>query len=115
MPAAKDFESRLGALGTVGKNGNTRPDLHLDVPGSTVPGRHLHHSMRGHLVISATPWLGVSHANGVVCIEGLPEGKVELTLWQAEQFAKQPSLRPEAGNFTSAQARQSLTPRGRRN
>jgi plastocyanin len=111
VPPAKEFEYRLGPQG---KGSNASPDLRLDVAGAIVLGCHLHNSMRGHLVVSATPWFGVSDANGVVRIEGLPEGAVELTLWHPEQLADQPPLRVQAATFSSTEARLNFTPPRRR-
>jgi plastocyanin len=44
-------------------------------------GCHLHGSMQGHIVVTQAPFFGVTDANGVLRIAGVPAGKASLTLW----------------------------------
>lgn len=125
-PAAASFELRLDAAPTaVGPNDDSKSgavahkranaDVKLDKPGPIGLGCHLHSSMRGQVYVSASPWFGKSDANGIVTIEGVPDGAAEASLWHADQLQDQPALRLSVtGAPTSAAAQLNFTPRRRR-
>ncbi|MBI3369605.1 MAG: plastocyanin [Burkholderiales bacterium] len=72
---AQQFEFRMaGAKG----DKLSSADLKLDTAGQIALGCHLHGSMRGHLLVSATPWFGVTDDNGQVSVANVPDGQVEL-------------------------------------
>lgn len=73
-------------------------DVMLDAPGVITVGCHIHGSMRGHVLVSATPWVGVTDAQGRVSISGVPEGEVEVRVWHPEQLVDQPVQRVQVGS-----------------
>ena len=107
---AKEFEFRLPAKR---KGNNTSPELKLEVAGSVLLGCHLHNSMRGHLVISNTPWFAVTDEQGKVRIDGVPEGQAEIKLWHPDQLTEQPAQRVQVSANVSTEGKLNFTPRRR--
>ena len=107
---AKEFEFRLP---TKRKGNNTSPELKLDVAGSVLLGCHLHNSMRGHLLISNTPWFAVTDDQGKVRINGVPDGQAEIKLWHPDQLQEQPPQRVQVAATVSAEGKLNFTPRRR--
>ena len=107
----QQFEFRLAAV----RGGREAPaaDVVLDTPGSIALGCHLHGSMRGHLVVSATPWVAVSDAQGVATLHGVPEGAVLVKLWHPDQLVDQPVTRLQTVGDTRAEASLNFSPRRR--
>lgn len=94
VPPARSFEFRLpppqgGKLATA--------EVSLDAPGVITVGCHIHGSMRAHVLVSATPWVGVTDAHGKVSIPGVPEGDVEVRVWHPEQLVDQALQRATVG------------------
>jgi plastocyanin len=87
VPAVKDFEMRLGAA-TTGSQPKSA-EVVMDKPGAIGLGCHLHGSMRGHLLVTDTPYFAKTNAQGVALIEGLPPGKAQLKLWHPDQLSEQ--------------------------
>lgn len=106
----KEFEFRLQPQR---KGNHLSPELRLDVAGSIVIGCHLHNSMRGHIFVSASPWVAVSDAQGRVRLEGAPDGQAELRLWHPDQLTEQASQRLQLAGNASAEAKLNFTPRRR--
>ncbi|WP_395699804.1 plastocyanin [Aquabacterium sp.] len=108
---AKEFEFRMAAM----KNGKEGPpaDLKLEVPGSIVLGCHLHGSMRGHVLVSPTPWYAVTDDKGVARITNVPDGQVELKLWHPDQLTDQATQRVQAAGAMSIEAPLNFAPRRR--
>ncbi len=108
---AKEFEFRMAAV----KNGKEAPpaELKLDVPGSIVLGCHLHGSMRGHVLVSGTPWYGVTDDKGVATIANVPDGQVELKLWHPDQITDQAPQRLQAAGTMATEAKLNFAPRRR--
>jgi len=105
---AKDFEMRLPAA-TGDKVSSV--ELKFDRPGAIVLGCHLHSSMRGHLFVSETPWVGVTDASGRAVIAGVPEGAVDVRAWSPEQLVEQPrSTRQVAGAAANVETTLNFTP-----
>ena len=108
-PPVKNFELRLDAAeGTTApaanneysspaparkKSGASSVDVKLEQAGAIGLGCHLHSSMRGQVYVSGTPWFGKTDANGVLSIEGVPDGAAELSLWHPDQLQDQPPMR----------------------
>lgn len=108
---AQQFEFRLAAL----RGGReAREDLKTEVPGTVALGCHIHGSMRGHLVISTTPWVGVSDERGQVTLANVPDGPVQLRLWHPDQLLEQPAQRLQAAGTASVEARLNFSPKPRR-
>ena len=107
---AKEFEFRLAAKR---KGNNASPELRLDVAGSVVLGCHLHNSMRGHLVVTNTPWFAVTDEQGKVRIDGVPEGQAEIKLWHPDQLTEQPAVRAQISGSVSTEGKLNFTPRRR--
>lgn len=106
----KTFEFRLAATG---RSGDTSEPVKLDLPGTLLLGCHLHGSMRGHVLVSATPWFAVTDERGRARVEGLPEGAVELRLWHPDQLGEQAPQRLLLGPSLGTEARLNFTPRRR--
>jgi plastocyanin len=107
---AKQFDLRVGAA----KSGKEQSsDIVLDQAGVIALGCHLHGSMRGHLFVSATPWVAVSDANGRARLEGVPDGMAELRVWHPEQVTEQVSQALQVGADSQAQPKLNFSPRVR--
>ncbi len=78
------FELRLDGKAE-GKPAKTA-DATFDKAGAVLLGCHLHSSMRGHVYVSDSPWAAVTNADGVVKIEGVPNGAVQVRVWHADQL-----------------------------
>ena len=128
-PAVTSFEFRLDAADAPAAprddykpapparkpSGASSAEIKVDRPGAIGLGCHIHASMRGQVYVSATPWFGKSDANGVVSIEGVPDGGADVTLWHADQLQDQPPLHVQvAGATVKASAQLNFTPRRRR-
>lgn len=106
----KAFEFRLAAAG---KPGDASEPVKLELPGSILLGCHLHGSMRGHVLVAATPWFAVTDERGRARIEGLPEGAVELRVWHPDQFTDQAAQRLQLGPALGSDVKLNFTPRRR--
>jgi plastocyanin len=113
VPAAKDFELRLGAqvAGSKPKSG----EVVLDKAGAIGLGCHLHGSMRGHLWVSDSPYFAKTNTQGVAVIHGVPQGKAQLALWHPEQLTEQPATSVQTSDQpSSVSATLNFTPKARR-
>ncbi|MBI5258042.1 MAG: plastocyanin [Burkholderiales bacterium] len=108
---AQQFEFRMAAA-KADKPG-APADLKLDVPGTIALGCHLHGSMRGHVLVSATPWFAVTDDKGVATVANLPDGQVELKLWHPDQLTDQAGTRLQAAGSMNAEAKLNFNPRRR--
>lgn len=111
---ASQFEFRLAAL----KRGvESQADVRMDLAGTVVLGCHLHGSMRGHLFVSPSPWVGVTDDYGRVQLPDVPPGQAELRLWHPDQLVAQTAQRLDVGagsaSAASAEAALNFTPRRR--
>jgi plastocyanin len=90
-------------------------DAAFDKPGPVLLGCHLHASMRGHVYVSSSPWAAISNADGLVQFDGVPDGVVQVKVWQADQLldiAPQSLTLSPAGAKTTMQL--SVVPRRRK-
>ena len=71
---AKSFELKLYI-------GTPAAPVVFDKPGVVVMGCNIHDPMVAYVVVSDTPWMGVSDAAGQVRIDGVPAGEYELEYW----------------------------------
>ncbi len=111
VPPATAFEVRLPAA----KSQASSTDLKLDNPGTITLGCHIHGSMRGHVFISPSPWVGVTDEAGKLTLSGVPAGAADLKLWHPEQLTEQTSKRLDVGPATaSAQASLNFSPKAKR-
>ena len=89
--------------------------MKLEQAGAIGVGCHLHSSMRGQVYVSGTPWFGKTDANGVLSIEGVPDGAAELSLWHPDQLQDQPPMRLQVTTAPLKAASQlNFVPRKRR-
>jgi plastocyanin len=86
-------------------------DVKLDTPGSIVLGCHLHGSMRGHVVVSVTPWYAVTDAEGRASVANVPDGQAELRLWHPDQLTDQPAAKVQVAGTLSQSAQLNFTPK----
>ena len=111
VPPAQQFEFRMAAVKSNGTAASA--EIKLDVPGTIALGCHLHGSMRGHVLISSTPWAGVSDDKGQVSLVNVPDGQLEIKLWHPDQLSDQPSTRLQASGAVQQALTINLTPRRR--
>lgn len=107
---AQQFEFRMAAF--KGEKESTA-DLKLDTPGVIALGCHLHGSMRGHILVSNTPWVAVTDEQGRASLPQLPDGQADLKLWHPEQLTDQTPLRLQLVGDQAAEARVNFAPRRR--
>ena len=107
---AKQIDIRMGPAHS-GKD--ISADIVLDQAGAIVLGCHLHGSMRGHVLVSDTPWSAVSDAAGRVRIEGVPDGAAELRVWHPDQLTDQAVQPLQVGAASAAETKLNFTPRTR--
>lgn len=69
-------------------SGTPSEPIHFNQSGLVVLGCNIHDQMRGYILVSDSPFFGVSDAQGQVQIQtGIP-GTYELGLWNPEQEAQ---------------------------
>ena len=111
IPPVKNFEYRLTPPR---KGGDTSADLRFDTAGHVVLGCHLHNSMRGHVVVSPTPWFAITDANGRATIANVPAGAADARTWHPDQIVEQAATRLQIDDgVIAATARLNFTPRQR--
>lgn len=87
----------------------------LSAPGRYALGCHLHSAMRGYVLVSDTPWFGITDAQGELVLADLPAGLVDIVPVHPEQFADAAPVRVVLGDTELRQALQlGFTPRRRR-
>lgn len=74
------------------KSGISSADLKMDAAGPIGLGCHIHGSMRGQVYVADTPWFGKTDANGLVTLDGMPDGAAQLTLWHPDQLQDQTAV-----------------------
>ncbi len=57
---------------------------------ATLLGCYLHGSMRGHVYVTDSPWAAKTNAEGVATFDDVPDGKVTVKVWQADQLIDLP-------------------------
>lgn len=85
------FELRLEGK-PEGKPAKTT-DVIMDKPGvmgATLLGCFIHGSMRGYVYVSDSPWAVKTGADGIATFDDLPDGAVQIKLWQADQLIDMP-------------------------
>ena len=108
---AQQFEFRMAAA--VSGKPPSQADQKLEVPGTIALGCHLHGSMRGHVLVSGTPWYAVTDDKGVATITNVPDGQVEVKLWHPDQLTDQASNRVQAAGTMATEAKLNFAPRRR--
>jgi plastocyanin len=71
------------------KSGASSADLKMDAAGPIGLSCHIHGSMRGQVYVADTPWAGKTDANGVLTLDGIPDGAAQVTLWHPDQLQEQ--------------------------
>lgn len=108
---AQQFAFRMAASRAFNKDATQ--DLKLETPGVIALGCHLHGSMRGHVLVSSTPWAAVTDDKGRVTLAQVPDGALELRVWHPEQLSDQAPARLQLAGSQSAEARLNFTPKRR--
>jgi plastocyanin len=108
---AKEFEFRMAAA-TAG-NEPVSADLRFEQPGVVTLGCHIHGSMRGHILISNSPWYAITDAGGRAVVVNVPDGQAEMKLWHPDQLLDQTSMRVQVGGGSQVEARLNFSPRVR--
>ncbi len=57
---------------------------------ATLLGCYLHGSMRGHVYVTDSAWAAKTNADGVATFDDVPDGKVAVKVWQADQLIDLP-------------------------
>ena len=68
-------------------------EVTLDKPGAigaTMLGCFLHGSMRGNVYVSDSPWAAKTGTDGTATFEDVPDGAVQVKVWQADQLIDLP-------------------------
>ena len=78
---AKVFEIKLYA-------GTPTDPVIFDKPGEVVLGCNIHDHMVAYIYVVESPWFGKAGKDGIVRIEGLPDGEYEIHAWHYAQAAK---------------------------
>ncbi|MEP6824644.1 MAG: plastocyanin [Ramlibacter sp.] len=90
-------------------------DATFDKAGPVLLGCHLHASMRGYVYVSDSAWAVLTNADGVAIFQGVPDGRVQVKVWHAEQLI---DIAPQQLALTAAPAsatmQLSVVPRRRR-
>jgi plastocyanin len=89
--AAKGFDLRLEGKSD-GKPAKFS-ELTMDKVGAqnaVLLGCFLHGSMRGHVYVSDSPWAAKTGADGNAVFDDVPDGKVQVKVWQADQLVDLP-------------------------
>ena len=60
------------------------------VLGANLLGCYIHGSMRGFIYVSDTPWAAKTGGDGQAVFEDVPEGAVQVRVWQADQLIDLP-------------------------
>ncbi|MBX3622133.1 MAG: plastocyanin [Rhizobacter sp.] len=71
------------------RSGISSADVKVDAAGPIGLGCHIHGSMRGQVYVADTPWFGKTDAQGVVSLDGVPDGAAQLQLWHPDQLQDQ--------------------------
>ena len=58
---------------------------------ATLLGCYLHGSMRGHVYVTDSAWTLKTNADGVAVFDDVPDGKVSIKVWQADQLIDAPT------------------------
>ncbi len=85
------FEMRLEGKSD-GKSAKSS-EITLDKPGAvgaTILGCFLHGSMRGNVYVSDSPWAAKTGTDGMATFDDVPDGAVQVKVWQADQLIDLP-------------------------
>lgn len=93
------FELRLD--GKVDGKAAKWAEATFEKPGAVLLGCHLHSSMRGHVYVSDSPWAAITNADGTIMFDSVPDGPVQVRVWQADQLI---DVAPQQLTLTSASA-----------
>jgi plastocyanin len=91
LAGAKGLELRLEGK-TVGKPAKS-VELTMDKIGAqsaVLLGCFIHGSMRGHVYVTESAWAAKTGADGNAVFDDVPDGKVQVKVWQADQLLDVP-------------------------
>jgi plastocyanin len=78
-------------------------------------GCFIHGSMRGHVYVSDSPWAAKTGADGAASFADLPDGKVQIKVWHADQLIDLPVQNSTLGATpTKINVQLQVVPRRRR-
>lgn len=72
--AAKPFELRLF-------HGSEAPPVTFEEPGAVVLGCNIHDAMIGYILVTDSPWYGISSPQGILDLAYLPPGEAVVSWW----------------------------------
>jgi plastocyanin len=61
--------------------GRQHPPVVFDKPGLVTVGCNIHDGMIGHILVTDSPWFGITGAHGELRLTGLPEGDYQIRVW----------------------------------
>jgi plastocyanin len=88
---AKGIDMRLE--GKTEGNPAKSAEITMDKTGpqsATLLGCYLHGSMRGHVYVTDSAWTMKTNAEGLAVFDDVPDGKVSIKVWQADQLIDLP-------------------------
>jgi plastocyanin len=114
--AAKGFELRLEGKpdGKPGKSADITMDK-VGAQSAVLLGCFIHGSMRGFVYVSDSPWAAKTGTDGIAVFDDVPDGKVQIKVWQADQLVEIPVQTATVGAAaTKLTVQLPVTPRRRR-
>lgn len=114
--AAKGFELRLEGKpeGKPGKSAEITMDK-VGAQSAVLLGCFIHGSMRGFVYVSDSPWAVKTGADGNAVFDDVPDGKVQIKVWQADQLVDLPVQTSTVGtSAVKTTVQLPVTPRRRR-
>ncbi|MCR9277093.1 MAG: methylamine utilization protein [Pseudomonadaceae bacterium] len=84
--------------------------VQFDNKGLVEIGCNIHDNMQGFILVSATPWIGVTGEDGEVQLTGIPEGEYELSIWHPELVKSIPTRQIQISEHESHQLELDITP-----
>jgi plastocyanin len=107
LAGAAQFSSEASAgfaLRLIGKS-EGKPahfmEVTVDKPGAigaTLIGCFIHGSMRGNLYVTDSPWAAKTGVDGVATFADVPEGALQVKVWQADQLIDLPVQQAHVSN-----------------
>jgi plastocyanin len=111
-PTTYSFELRLE--GKVEGKEPASKEVLLDKVGVLQLGCHLHGSMRGHIVVTDSPWVVKTDSNGQAQLSNVPEGAARIRVWHPDQVVDAPAIDVSITPTTQLKLPTAVVPRKRR-
>ena len=111
-PTSYSFELRLDGR-VEGKEPSSK-EVTLDKIGVLQLGCHLHGSMRGHIVVTDTPWAAKTGSDGIARLSDVPEGLMRVRVWHPDQLVEAAPVELTVNPVTQMALPTAVVPRRRR-